>query len=247
MTLTTKPASGPDSATPTPSRHTLGAGRDMRRRLLAHHGPLALGSFGGLVVLIGLTPSHGGRGFSIQRLASPTGDVALLLLAVTLLIGPANLVLGRRNPANSYLRRDVGTWTAVWSVLHVVVSFQGHGGGMFGFVAYFVVDGRPLTNNFGMGNWTGLAATVLVILLLVASTDRMLRELKASRWKDLQRLTYTLFGLVVVHALFYGVLRRMTSPFTRILIATVAAVLVGQAIGIWLWRRQHRRDSLSST
>jgi methionine sulfoxide reductase heme-binding subunit len=228
------------------SRRTLGAGRDLPRRLLVHHAPLALLSGAALAVLIDLAPSHGDRGFTIQRLASPTGDVALLLLAVTLLIGPANLMLRRRNPTNNYLRRDVGTWTATWSAIHVVVSFQGHGSGVWGFVDYLVVDGRPLTNNLGMGNWTGLAATVLVVLLLVVSTDRTLRELKSSRWKDLQRLNYTLFALVVIHALFYGVLGRPTSPFTRILIATVIAVVTGQAAGIWLWRKQDRHSAQSA-
>ena len=217
---------------------TLGTGRGLRRRMLLHHVPLAVASAALLVVLIGLSPAHGG--LSIQQLASPTGDVALMLLAVTLLIGPANLLLGRRTPINSYLRRDVGTWTAIWSIIHVVVGFQGHDGGVFGFVDYFVADGRPLTDSFGMGNWTGLAATVIVVLLLVLSTDRYLRELKSRRWKDLQRLNYTLFGLVVLHAVYYGALRRMTSPFTRLLIITVIVVLAGQTAGIWLWRRRVR-------
>jgi methionine sulfoxide reductase heme-binding subunit len=220
----------------------LGTGRGLRRRILLHHVPVALASVVALVVLIGLSPGH--EGFSIQQLASPTGDVALVLLAVTLLVGPANLLLRRANPVNSYMRRDVGTWTAIWSLVHVVVGFQGHGGGVFGFVDYFVADGRPLTNSFGMGNWTGLAATVIVVLLLVLSTNRYLGELKSRRWKDLQRLNYTLFALVVLHAVYYGALRRMTSPFTLLLIVTVIAVLAGQAVGIWLWRR-HARNAAS--
>jgi sulfoxide reductase heme-binding subunit YedZ len=232
--LTPSATTRADEPPSTPLRRTLGTSRDPRRRIVFHHVPLALASVVALVVLVVVAPSHGG--FTVQRLVSPTGDVALVLLAVTLLIGPANLALRRRNPPNSYLRRDVGTWTAIWSVVHVIVSLQGHGGGIFGFVDYFVVDGRPLTNSFGMGNWTGLAATVIVVLLLVVSTDRMLREFKSSRWKDLQRLNYTLFALVVGHALFYGALGRMTSPFTRILIVTVTAVCLGQATGIWLWR-----------
>jgi sulfoxide reductase heme-binding subunit YedZ len=162
----------------------------------------------------------------------------LVLLAVTLLIGPVNLLLRRRNPVNTYLRRDVGAWTATFSVVHVIVGFQGHGGGVFGFVDY-VVDGRPLTDSFGLGNWTGLAATVIVVGLLVISTDRSLRELKPKRWKSFQRLNYTLFGLVVAHAFFYGALLRMTSPFTIVLIATVTTVLVGQLAGICLWRRRY--------
>lgn len=213
----------------------LGAGRNLRRRLLVHHLPIAVASAVGLVLLVRIASGHS-RGFSVSLLESPTGDVALVLLAVTLLIGPVQLLLRRRNPVNTYLRRDVGTWTAIWSVIHVVVSVQGLGGGAFGWVGYFVVDGKPLTNSFGWGNWTGLAATVIVVLLLVLSTDRYLRELKSKVWKDLQRLNYTLFALVVVHALCYGALQRLTYPYTVLLFVTVIAVLVGQGVGIWLYR-----------
>ncbi len=224
------------------SRPTLGTGREMGRRLLLHHLPLALASGVAVFGLIALAPSRGG-GVSIQRLASPTGDVALVLLALTLLVGPANLLLRRRNPVNNYLRRDIGVWTAIWSVAHVIVGFQEHSRGVVGFVDYFVADGRPLTNRFGWGNWTGLAATVIAALLLVLSTDRHLRELKARRWKNLQRLNYALFALVVLHAVFYGALRPTTSPFTLTLIVTVTVVLLGQAAGIWLWRRRLVADT----
>jgi sulfoxide reductase heme-binding subunit YedZ len=224
-----------------PLSATLGAGRNLRRRAVFHHLPIAAASAIGLIVLIRLTPSHGR--FSVAQLASPTGDVALVLLAVTLLIGPANLVLRRRNPVNSYLRRDVGIWTALFSFAHVIIGFQGHSASVFGFVDYFVADGRPVIDSFGLGNWTGLAATVLLALLLVLSTDRYLRELKTKTWKDLQRLNYTLFALVVLHAVFYGALRRTTSPFTIVLLTTFTAVLLGQAAGIWLWRRHNPRTT----
>jgi sulfoxide reductase heme-binding subunit YedZ len=207
----------------------------VRRRLVLHHLPLALGSAVGVAVLVVVSPAHGG--FSITQLASPTGDVALVLLALTLLIGPANLLLRRRNPVNSYLRRDVGIWTAILSLVHVIFGFQGHSSDTFGFVDYFIADGRPLTDSFGLGNWTGLAATVIVTALLILSTDRHLRELKAKRWKDLQRLNYTLLVLVILHAIFYGALKRPSSPFTLILIATTAVVFLGQSVGVWLWRR----------
>jgi methionine sulfoxide reductase heme-binding subunit len=223
-----------------PVRRTLGADRDLPHRLVVHHLPLAVASTAGLLVLIAQGQPHGG--VSIAQLASPTGDVALVLLALTLLIGPTNLVLRRRNPTNNYLRRDVGTWTAIWSVIHVVVAFQGHTAGAFGFVRYFFVDGKPLTDNIGWGNWTGLAATITLVLLVVLSTDRYLRELKAKPWKGLQRLNYVLFALVVLHASFYGALQRVASPFTRILIATTIAVVGGQVLGIWLYRRNTRAD-----
>jgi sulfoxide reductase heme-binding subunit YedZ len=222
---------------------TLGAGGQWRRRLLLHHMPTALASAAAIVLFMGLAPfthrSIFSGAFSLSLLTVATGYVATLLLALTLLVGPANLLFRRRNPVSSYLRRDLGTWTAVFSVVHVIVGFQVRGGsGPFSFVDFFVADGRPLTNSFGLGNWTGLAALVIVVGLLALSTNRSMQELRAERWKSLQRLNYTLFALVVAHAVFYGALSRPTSPFTLILASTVIAVFIGQAGGTWLYRRR---------
>jgi sulfoxide reductase heme-binding subunit YedZ len=185
--------------------------------------------------------------FSMSQMTIATGYVATVLLGLTLLIGPANLLLRRRNPVSSYLRRDLGTWTAIFSVVHVILGLQVHGRGQFSAILNYFVgrDGSVLLNSFGLGNWTGLAALVIVVGLLALSTDRSLRELKAKRWKNLQRLNYALFALVVLHAFFYGALLRMTSPFTLVLILTVIAVFVGQLAGIWLWRRRQPRTATS--
>jgi methionine sulfoxide reductase heme-binding subunit len=186
------------------------------------------------------------RRISRGQFSVATGYLALGLLGVTLLIGPANLLLRRRNPVSSSLRRDVGAWTAIASVAHVILALQPHGDrGLVGFLDYFVASGRPLTNSFGLGNWTGLAALVIVVGLLAISTDSALRELKARRWKKLQRLNYALFALVVLHAFFYGALLRMSSPFTRLLFFIVIAVFAGQAVGIWLWRRRDAHTAAS--
>jgi methionine sulfoxide reductase heme-binding subunit len=177
---------------------------------------------------------------SWRRLTTATGYVALALLALTLLIGPANLLLRRRNPVSSYLRRDVGAWTALFSGAHVVVSLKVHGSGAIGdFLHFFLVDGEPLTNSFGWGNWTGLAALVVVAGLLALSSDAALRRLKARNWKRLQRFNYALFALVVVHAFFYGALLRETSSYTILLGLIVIAVLAGQLVGVWLFRRRY--------
>jgi methionine sulfoxide reductase heme-binding subunit len=177
-----------------------------------------------------------------RRLTTATGYLALALLALTLLIGPANLLLRRRNPVSSYLRRDVGAWTAFFSGVHVVVSLKVHGSGQLrDFLDFFVVGGSPLTNSFGWGNWTGLAALVVVAGLLALSSDAALRQLKAKNWKRLQRLNYILFALVVVHAFFYGALLRETSPYTILLGLIVVAIALGQGAGVWLYRRRYAR------
>jgi sulfoxide reductase heme-binding subunit YedZ len=188
----------------------------------------------------GMTESRGRSSFT-QRFTVGTGYVALGLLALTLLIGPANLLLRKRNPVSSYLRRDVGMWTAIFSVVHVIYGSLLHSGGQLSaFLNYFVApDGSPLLNSFGLGNWTGLAATVIVVGLLAISSDFALRKLKAGPWKWLQRSNYALFALVILHAFFYGALLRVTSPYTLLLGLSVIAVFVGQVVGVWLWRRRH--------
>jgi sulfoxide reductase heme-binding subunit YedZ len=183
-------------------------------------------------------------GLNTRRFTVATGYLATGLLALTLLIGPANLLLGRRNPLSSYLRRDVGMWTAIVSVVHVLYGLQVHGR-LRDALDYFVADGGPLTNSFGLGNWTGLAATVIVVGLLALSSDVALRNLKARPWKRLQRLNYALFALVIAHAFFYGAIVRTTSPYTLLLLLSVLVVLVGQTVGVWRWRRRHTRASAS--
>jgi sulfoxide reductase heme-binding subunit YedZ len=184
---------------------------------------------------------------SVRRFTVATGYVALALLALTLLIGPGNLVLRRRNPVSSYLRRDVGAWTAVFSGVHVVASLWVHGTGQIrDFLDFFVAHGSPLRNSFGLGNWTGLAALVIVAGLLALSSDTVLRRLKARNWKRLQRLNYALFALVIVHAFFYGALLRETSPYTILLGLSVIAVAVGQGVGVWLFRRRYSRRRAES-
>jgi sulfoxide reductase heme-binding subunit YedZ len=182
-----------------------------------------------------------------RRLTTATGYIATGLLALTLLIGPANFLLRRRNPVSSYLRRDVGAWTAVFSAAHVVISLEVHGSGQIrDFLDFFVPHGTPLTNSFGWGNWTGLAALVVVAGLLALSSDAALRKLKAKNWKRLQRLNYVLFALVIVHAFFYGALLRETSPYTILLGLVVIAVVTGQLVGVWLFRRRYSRTAAES-
>jgi methionine sulfoxide reductase heme-binding subunit len=212
---------------------------------LMHHGDHRAGPMG-----------HGGdhhssRGASVQRLVVATGYIALGLLALTLVIGPANLIFQRRIPVSNYLSRDVGTWAVIFSVVHTIVLLLAHdkGGGLVAsFLQFFVApDGSLLTNSFGLGNWTGLVALVIAVGLLAISNDFALRKLKAGPWKRLQRLNYVLFALVPLHAFFYGALLRVTSPFTVLLGLSVLAVFVGQAVGIRLWRRRYGRPAPTIT
>src|SRR5690242_4934339 len=54
------------------------------------------------------------------------GYTAIILIAVSLIIGPFKLLSQRRNPVNIDLRRDVGIWSAITGCLHVWFAFLLH-------------------------------------------------------------------------------------------------------------------------
>jgi methionine sulfoxide reductase heme-binding subunit len=188
--------------------------------------------------------SHAGGGsppLLMRRYSFATGYIALGLLALTLLIGPANLLLGRRTPVSSYLRRDVGICSAIASVVHVVFGFLvKHGGGAV-LDYFFASDGGLLDNTFGLANYTGLAALMIVAALAVISSNAALRKLKPRNWKRIQRLNYALFALATAHGVGYGALWRTTSPYTRLLFLLTAVVVVAQLAGTWLYRQRSGR------
>ena len=180
----------------------------------------------------------------MRKYSTATGYIALVLLGLTLLVGPANLLRRRRSPLSSYLCRDVGVAAATLSVAHVIFGFlTQHNDGIVSY--FFEADDRSriLTTSFGLANWTGLAAVVIVAALAAISSDWALRKLKAKRWKRIQRLNYILFPLVVAHSVLYGALLRLTSPYSALLGVSVVAVLVGQVVGIRLWRQRNARKT----
>jgi methionine sulfoxide reductase heme-binding subunit len=211
----------------------------LARRLLRHHVPLAVLSMvivGAIWVLL----AHEGR---ISRLTVATAYAALILLAGTLLLGPLNLLRARPNPISTDLRRDVGIWAALLGVAHVAVGLLTHFPGEPWL--FFFNGGRiPLRLDiFGIANYLGLAATLILVLLLALSNDWALRRFGTQRWKALQRLNYPLIGLVSIHALVYFGYEDRGLPFISVLVVVVSVVVSIQLAG--LWKRKHKQAHAS--
>jgi methionine sulfoxide reductase heme-binding subunit len=170
----------------------------------------------------------------MYRLSMATGWVSVVLIAWALLIGPWRVRRGRPAPASTDLRRDVGIWGGVFGLAHVVTGLQVHFAGKFW--KYFVyADGDraiPLRYDlFGFANWTGLAATVLLVLLLAISNDASLRALGTRRWKSWQRWTYWAGALTVAHALAYQIETRHFGRWIAGVVLVTAIVLAMQLDG----------------
>lgn len=171
-----------------------------------------------------------------------TAYVGLALLAVTLLLGPFNVLLGRANPLSTHLRRDLGIWAGVFSLAHVVIGLRRHMSGRWWLYFTFPdLRGRLFGiryDAFGTTNWIGLAATVIIAVLILISSDVALRRLGTTRWKWIQRWNYVLFLGVVVHGFVYQELEGLDRTVRASALAAVfLLVAVLQALGARRVRR----------
>jgi sulfoxide reductase heme-binding subunit YedZ len=196
----------PLSHTRIPDRKPMPSPR-LTRRLLRHHLLLAVASAGALALVYALVPSKD----PMFRWSMATAYVGRGLLVATLVAGPIRILRRRPSPVSSDLRRDLGIWAGLLSVAHFLVGWQVH---MPHRYLYWLreVEGTDRlalrTDLFGFGNYTGLLAVLLAVLLLAVSNDRSLRALGARRWKSIQRWNYLLLALVVAHGVVYQVVEK---------------------------------------
>lgn len=61
-----------------------------------------------------------------HRLSMATAYASLLFLAISLWLGPWNVLRRRPNPISFDLRRDVGIWTGILAILHTGIGLTVH-------------------------------------------------------------------------------------------------------------------------
>jgi len=174
-------------------------------RIWRHHLPLLLLSFVSVSVIYQTRPYPD----ILSRASFATAYPALALLSITLLLGPWNSLRRKSNPVSSDLRRDIGIWAGLLSVLHAGVGQFVHLRGQPWL--YYIYGPKehhqgPRHDLFGLANYTGAFGTLLLIMLLATSNDLSLRRFGTRKWKQLQRWNYVAFALVAVHSFaFQGV------------------------------------------
>jgi len=149
-----------------------------------------------------------------------TGYTSLILAGMTLIIGPFNIFRKRTNPISSDLRRDIGICAGLIGLAHVAIGIQVHMGNV---LLYFfkAVDGESSYNLrgdlFGAANYAGLAASIILLALLLLSNDFTMKFLRPSKWKRLQQFSYVFFLLMVAHGVMYQVIEKRIPAFIIVL------------------------------
>ena len=135
------------------------------------------------------------------------GDAAIVLLFVTLALGPAARLwrpLGRALP----WRRETGIWSTLTALVHTMLILNGwvkwEWGRLLGYE--FVPElGRiaRLEPGFGLANLVGVIALVWALMLAATSSDRAMRFLGPAGWKWLHHGAYVVFYLAVLHTAYF--------------------------------------------
>jgi methionine sulfoxide reductase heme-binding subunit len=179
---------------------------------LIYHILLGVGSVGVTVLFMRLFPDRD----LISKLSIGTAYTALFLMTATLLLGPLNVLGKKANPVSFDLRRDFGIWTGIAALVHTAVGLNVHLRGKMWL--YFVDTSHHLRKDvFGFGNYTGIVAALIFVLLLALSNDISLRELGVERWKSLQRWAYVAFVFTAAHSIAYQQIETRRAPFQVVL------------------------------
>lgn len=162
---------------------------------------------GAALALVGLFWASRPQWSADMRMWKAVGDASLVLLVVTLALGPLARLwrpVGRLLP----WRREAGVWFGVLALVHTVLILNGWArwslARLFG---YELVPqlGRVarMEPGFGLANLLGLIAVAWTLALVATSTDWAVRRLGPRAWKWLHNATHTIFWLVTAHVAYF--------------------------------------------
>lgn len=122
-----------------------------------------------------------------MRFWRAVGDASLILLYLTLALGPVAKFLPRFWLLLPY-RRVLGVWFAISAIVHTIIILDGWvQWDVSQFMGYQFVPqlGRMvrLESGFGMANLLGLLAVLISLPLMITSADWAMRGLGAASWK----------------------------------------------------------------
>jgi methionine sulfoxide reductase heme-binding subunit len=202
------------------------------KRLSKHYLPLT----GLIIIAIFLFYIFRGNRNGMAFVAYSTGFISLVILSFSLILGPMNIILKYNNPVTSYLRRDISIIGGILAIVHSVTGLFVHLRGRMWL--YFLNEDHSVRfDHFGLANYTGVFSALIIILLLITSNDYSFRILKSARWKNIQRLSYLMFIIILVHCYFYRIGNSDLTVFYWFYLPLTVTILILQITGMFIRSR----------
>ena len=177
---------------------------------------------------------------TITFITQASGYISLIILSASLTLGTVSLLLKNNSPVSTYFRRDINITGGFLAVIHSTAGLFVHlrGKTWLYFLNQTARGYSIRVDNFGLANYTGLISALIIILLIITSNDYLLRRLNPARWKNIQRLSYPMFVLVIIHCYFYRIGKQNTDLIYWLYLPVLIIVLIFQMIGVWLKLRR---------
>lgn len=212
----------------------------MKERLKKHYLPLiSLVFIAGLFFFLKKSNRD-----AITFIAQATGYISITILTISIILGSVNLLLKHKNPISTYFRRDISIVGGFLALIHSITGLFVHLRGKTWLYFLNKTDhGYSVRlDNFGLANYTGLISALVILLLLVTSNDYLLKKLNPRNWKNIQRLSYIMFILTLIHCYFYRIGKEDLNILYWFYLPLFIIVLTFQIIGICL-RLTGNRDN----
>lgn len=150
-----------------------------------------------------------------MRFWRAVGDGSLILLYLTLALGPAVRFLPRAGVLLPY-RRELGIWFGILAIAHTVIILGGWIQWDFSlFMGYQYIPAIDrvvrLESGFGMANILGPLAVLIALPLMATSADWATGALGAGSWKFLHYAAYSIFYMVALHTAYFLYIHFTTS------------------------------------
>lgn len=144
---------------------------------------------------------------AMHRWNRAIGDMSLVLLAFTMMIGPMSRLWRRFSRIIPY-RRELGIYAVLLALLHTTIILFGWVSldlmRLFGFEFHPNLQQYVMLNHgFALANVIGILALLYGFVLMLTSNNLSLRWLGNNVWKYIQQGTYVLWWLSVVHTAYF--------------------------------------------
>lgn len=174
-------------------------------------------------------------------------DTSLLLLILTLMIGPLSRIFKYFKGYLSW-RSALGVWSAITAILHVFVVFDG----WFQWQFIRVIAGIDQATGqlffdpgFTLANLTGVLGLLYILLLGMISNKKAINFLGKRSWDYLQQKSSLLYTLIVLHTAFFLFFYRLGNEnwLQKPFLITIALMFVLQCsvFTIFVWKLRKKK------
>jgi len=168
-----------------------------RKRTTYHVGVLGFAS-----VIIGVSLLSFSTNFDLQRnLLFVTGYLAFFYLGTSLIISPLLRITKKSIFAKLMpYRRDIGVLSFVFALSHVLLTFTKVFNWSPGALFSYYLNSGPI----GISIYAGTIAIFGLLILSLTANNKALRKYGSNNWKNIQRFSYAIIILALVHIVNFG-------------------------------------------